>query len=89
MFLTSFKLNLHYVGVLIHGLILKLMYKMKLFPVQDMCERIDPFTITAVLHSSGIFLSGKLTISRGNRDDVIHGFNCSTTSLYGKWYYSH
>jgi hypothetical protein len=47
---------------------------------------IDPFTITAVLHSSGTFVSGKMTISGGNRD-VISTFYCSTTSFYGKGYY--
>ena len=49
---------------------------------------IYPFTISAVLHSSGTFVSGKMTISGGNRD-VISTFYCSTTSFYGKGYYYH
>ena len=49
---------------------------------------IDPFMITAVLHSSGTFMSGKIMILRKNRD-VINIFNCSTTSFYGKGYYYH
>ena len=47
---------------------------------------IDPFTITAVLHSSGTFVSEKMMISRKNRD-VINAFNRSTTLFYGKGYY--
>jgi hypothetical protein len=49
---------------------------------------IDPFMITAVLHSSGTFMSGKIMILQKNRD-VINIFNCSTTSFYGKGYYYH
>ena len=49
---------------------------------------IDPFTITAVLHSSGTFVSGKMMILQKNRD-VVNTFNCSTTSFYKKGYYYH
>jgi len=49
---------------------------------------IDPFTITAVLHSSGTFVSGKMTISQTNHD-AINAFNCSMTSFYRKGYYYH
>jgi hypothetical protein len=51
-------------------------------------ERIDPFMITVVLHSSGTFVIGKMTISRKN-GDVTDAFHCSTTSFYGKGYYYH
>ena len=47
---------------------------------------IDPFTITAALHSSGTFVSGKMMISRTNHD-TINAYNCSMTSFYGKGYY--
>jgi len=50
--------------------------------------RIYPFTITAVLHSSGTFVSGKVTILRKNHD-VINAFNCSTTLFYRQGYYYH
>ena len=49
---------------------------------------IDLFTITAVLHLSGIFVNGKMMISRENCD-VIDVFNCSMTSFYSKGYYYH
>ena len=41
--------------------------------------------ITAVLHSSGTFMSGKMMISQKNCD-VINAFNCTTMSFYGKEY---
>ena len=50
--------------------------------------KIDPFTITAILHSSGTFVSGKMTISLKNCD-VINAFNCTTTSFYREGYYYH
>jgi hypothetical protein len=49
---------------------------------------IDPFTITVVLHSSGTFVSSKMTSSWKNCD-VLSTFNCSTTSIYRKGYYYH
>ena len=42
--------------------------------------------ITAVLHSSGTFVSGKMMILQKNCD-VINTFNCSMTSFYGKGNY--
>ena len=51
-------------------------------------KKIDPFTITVVLHSSGTFVSGKVTISWKNRD-VINALNFSTMSFYSKGYYYH
>ena len=49
--------------------------------------RIDPFMITADLHSSGTFMSGKMMISWENRD-FINAFNCSMTSFFKKGYYT-
>ena len=49
---------------------------------------IDPFTITAVLHSSLTYLSGKMTILQKNHD-FINTFNSCMTLFYGKVYYYH
>ena len=49
---------------------------------------IDPFTITAVLHSSLSYLSGKMTILQKNHD-FINTFNSCMTLFYGKVYYYH
>jgi hypothetical protein len=49
---------------------------------------INPFMITVVLHLFGIFVNGKMMISRGNCD-VMDVFNCSMTSFYSKGYYYH
>ena len=46
----------------------------------------DPFTITAVLHSSLTYLSEKMIILQKNHD-FINTFNSFTTLFYGKGYY--
>jgi hypothetical protein len=45
--------------------------------------------MSTVLHSSGTFVSGKMTISRKNRDVIDAFLNCCTTSFYWKGYYYH
>ena len=43
-------------------------------------NKYDPFTISVVLHLSGTFVSGKMTILQKKLD----AYNCSTTSFYRK-----
>lgn len=55
------------------------------------CEknRIDPFKITAVLHSFGTFVKEKKMTILWKNCDAINTFNGSTTPFHPKEYYYH
>jgi hypothetical protein len=71
---------------MIPGLLIKFSINIKKINFLQLGETIDPFKITAVLHSSGTFVRGKMPISWKNRD-FLSTLNCSMASFYGKGYY--